>query len=138
MSMNTQNDKKGYRIYLQYILIGGAIGLYYGLFYRGPQSPPDYFMAFLLSFIAAIVTVVVRFWKKKPDFSTIFVDFLKIFGLFAAFMFGLELRKVIYEMWGKTTVTIFTTSLGVLIGLIVALRAKPEENDKDKEAKNKR
>lgn len=132
MPMNTQNQKKGYRIYLQYVLIGGAIGLYYGLFYRGPQSPPDYFMALLLSFIASVVTVVVRFWKKKPSFSKVLVDFLKIFGLFAAFMFGLELRKVIYEMWGKTTVIIFTTSLGVLIGLIVALRAKPEEKEKEK------
>lgn len=128
--MNTQSEKKGYRIYLQYVLMGGAIGLYYGLFYRGPQSPPDYFMAVLLSFIAAAVTVIVRFWKKKPSFSTILVDFLKIFGLFAAFLLGLELRKVIYELKGKTTVTIFTTSLGVLIGLIVALRAKPEEKDK--------
>lgn len=138
MSMNTQNNKKGYRIYLQYVLIGGAMGLYYGLFYRGPQSPPDYFMALLLSFIAAVVTVVVRFWKKKPDLSTILVDFLKIFGLFAAFMFGLELRKVIYEMWGKTVVTIFTTSLGVIIGLIVALRVKPGGEDNEKQAKNKR
>lgn len=130
MPMNTPSEKKGYRIYLQYVLIGGAIGLYYGLFYRGPQTPPDYFMAVLLSFIAAVVTVIVRFWKKKPTFSKILIDFLKIFGLFAAFLLGLELRKVIYEMWGKTTVTIFTTSLGVLIGLIVALRAKPEEKDK--------
>lgn len=128
--MKTPKEKKGYRIYLQYVLIGGAIGLYYGLFYRGPQTPPDYFMAVLLSFIAAAVTVIVRFWKKKPTFSKILIDFLKIFGLFAAFMLGLELRKVIYEMWGKTTVTIFTTSLGVLIGLIVALRTKPEEKDK--------
>jgi glycopeptide antibiotics resistance protein len=128
--MNTPKEKKGYRIYLQYVLIGGAIGLYYGLFYRGPQSPPDYFMAILLSFVAAAVTLIVRFWKKKPSLTEILVDFLKIFGLFAAFLLGLELRKVIYEMWGKTTVTIFTTSLGVLIGLIVALRAKPEEKEK--------
>ena len=133
--MNSKNKKKGYRIYLQFVLIGGAIGLYYGLFYRGPQTPPDYFMALLLSFIAAVVTVIVRFWKKKPEFSTILIDFLKIFGLFAAFMLGLELRKVIYEMWGKTIVTIFTTSLGILIGLVIALRAKPQDGNGEK-AKN--
>jgi len=33
---------------------------------------------------------------------------------------GLEFRKLIFEEWGKTVVTIYTTTLGMLIGLIVA------------------
>jgi hypothetical protein len=33
---------------------------------------------------------------------------------------GLELRKVIFEEFGKTVVTIYTTTLGLVIGLIVA------------------
>ena len=125
--MTTNNQKPSYRIYLQYVLIGGAIGLYYGIFFREPQTPPDFLMAFLLSFLAALVTVIIRSWKKGRSFNEILVDFAKIFAIFAVFMVGLELRKVIFELWGKTSVIVFTTSLGVLIGLIVAIRRKDDQ-----------
>ena len=132
--MTKENNKPAYRVYLQYVLVGAAIGLYYGLF-TIPDSPPDFVMALLLSFLAALVTVVIRSWKKGRTLSVILVDFAKIFGIFAAFMVGLELRKVIFDLWGKVMVAVFTTSLGVLIGLVVAVRRKddqPEENQKKK------
>ena len=119
-----ENNKNQYRIYMQFVLIGAALGLYYGVFYKGPQAPPDYFMAILLSAVAAVITVVVRSWKKKRPFKEIAVDFLKIFGMFAVFMISLELRKVIFERWGKTAVIIFTTSVGTLVGLALAIRKK--------------
>ncbi|MDY6845712.1 MAG: hypothetical protein SVP52_01080, partial [Chloroflexota bacterium] len=47
-------------------------------------------------------------------------DFLRVFIIFAVFLVGLELRKSIYEGWGKTIVTIYTTTLGRMLGLIIA------------------
>ena len=49
----------------RYILIGAGIGLYYGLFYKPSSVDPDYGIAIVLSIFAALITVVVRFWKKK-------------------------------------------------------------------------
>ncbi len=56
----TVNEIKGYRVYSQYILAGAAIGLYYGIFYRGAQSPPDYGMAVILSVLGR------RFNDSRP------------------------------------------------------------------------
>lgn len=122
--MSTTSENKGYRIYFQFVLIGAAIGLYYGLFFRTPQTEPDFVMAIILSILAALVTVTVRSWKKGRTFKAIFIDFLKILVMFTAFLVGLELRKVIYDLWGRTVVVIFTTSLGIIIGLLAAIRKK--------------
>jgi hypothetical protein len=122
--MTEQSNKPQYRIYLQYVIIGAALGLYYGLFYRGSQSSPDFVMAIILSVLAALVTVIVRSWNKKRPFPEILMDFLKMFAMFVVFLVGLELRKVIFERWGKTAVVIFTTGIGILIGLALAIRKK--------------
>ena len=122
--MTEQSNKPQYRIYVQYVIVGAALGLYYGLFYRGSESSPDYVMAIILSVIAAIVTVIVRSWKKKRSFTEILIDFLKIMAMFAVFLVGLEFRKVVFERWGKTAVVVFTTSMGLLIGLAMAIRKK--------------
>jgi len=127
--MKNSEGKTSYRIYMQYVLIGAAIGLYYGLFYRPTQTAPDFFMAILLSVAASVVTVIIRSWKKGRPFSELLIDFLKILSMFSAFMVGLEMRKVIYNQWGKTVVIIFTTTLGVLIGFIAAIRRKPDETE---------
>lgn len=122
--MASRESQQGYRIYAQWVLIGAAIGLYYGLFFQPTKSPPDFGIAAVLSFFAALVTVIVRSWKKGLSFKDILVDYLKILAMFLAFMFGIELRKIIYNLWGKTMVIVFTTSLGLLIGLLAAIRKK--------------
>jgi len=122
--MSSTSSNKHYRIYAQFVLIGAAIGLYYGIFFRSPQAEPDFVMAIILSIIAALVTVTVRSWKKGRTFKAILIDFFKILVMFMAFLVGLELRKVIYDLWGKTVVVIFTTGLGIIIGLVAAIRKK--------------
>ena len=129
--MKNREEKTTYRIYMQYVLIGAAIGLYYGLFYRPTNTAPDFFMAILLSVAASVVTVVIRSWKKGRHFSELLIDFLKILSMFSAFMVGLEMRKVIYNQWGKTVVIVFTTTLGILIGFIAAIRRKPEKTESE-------
>jgi hypothetical protein len=122
--MSSAPSNTRYRIYAQFVLIGAAIGLYYGLFFRSPQTEPDFVMAIGLSVLAALVTVIVRSWKKGHTFKAILIDFFKILVMFMAFLVGLELRKVIYDLWGKTVVVIFTTGLGIIIGLVAAIRKK--------------
>jgi len=110
----------GIRTYLIYLLVGAALGLYYGLFYKHPGTPPAYLISVVLAFLAAGVTVAVQYWKNKAPFRVMLKDFLRVFVIFAVFLVGLELRKVIFEEFGKTVVTIYTTTLGLVLGLIVA------------------
>lgn len=129
--MKTSNEKKPqpYRVYTQYILTGAALGLYYGLFYRGTSRDADYSLALFFSIAAALVTVIVRSWKKGRTFYEIILDFLKIFFFFAVFMFGLELRKLIFMIGGKTWVAVFTTAIGIILGFFASLRkiSKPDK-----------
>jgi len=119
--MKKPEQKIGIRTYLIYLLVGAALGLYYGLFYKHPGTPPaySYLMAAALALVAAGVTVAVQYWKKAP-FRDMLKDFLRVFVIFAVFLLGLELRKLIFEEWGKTVVTVYTTILGLALGLIVA------------------
>ncbi len=115
----------GYRIYSQYVLVGAAIGLYYGVFYRNTQSSPDYVMAVILAVLAGALTTAVRSWKKKKPIGTIVLDFIKITAMFLAFLLALQLKSVIEGIGGRILVIIFMTSVGILFGLIMGARRKP-------------
>ncbi|MDY6845948.1 MAG: hypothetical protein SVP52_02295, partial [Chloroflexota bacterium] len=64
------------------------------------------------AFVSATMTAGLQHWKVKAPFRVMMKDFLRVFIIFAVFLVGLELRKSIYEGWGKTIVTIYTTTLG--------------------------
>ena len=115
----------GYRIYSQYILIGAALGLYYGLTYRNPQHPPDWFTVVLLSVLAAIVSTVVRAWKKGKTSTAILLDFIKMLGMFLLYMGSLELRAVIEGIGGRAAVMGFMIMVGCIVGAIFAIQKKP-------------
>jgi hypothetical protein len=121
----TTPQPTGYRIYSQYILIGGAIGLYYGIFSRTSQAAPDFSVAILLAVLAGALTTLVRSWRKKPPFRTVAVDFIKSTAMFLVFLLALQLRAVIEAYAGRTMVIIFMTSIGVLFGLIMGISRKP-------------
>ena len=123
--MSKQQQPQPYRVYVQYILIGAALGLYYGLFYKDTPREPDYVIAVLLSILAGFVTVIVRSWKKGRSFKEMLVDFLKISLVFMVFMVGIEMRKLFMDLGGKVAVSIFTTTLGSVLGFFMALRKKP-------------
>ena len=122
--MRKVKQPQPYRVYVQYVLIGAAIGLYYGLFYNNAVRTPDYGIAVLLILVAAVVTVIVRSWKKKRNFREILIDFLKVLFFFLIFMLGLEARTFIAGLGGKVAVIVFTTTLGTLMGFLAALRKK--------------
>ncbi len=115
----------GYRIYAQYVLVGAAIGGYYGIFYRGTQAVPDFGMAVILAVVAGVLTTVVRNWKKKKTFKEIAFDFIKITAMFAAFLFALQLKPILDQWGGRVLVAIAMISLGALLGLILGITRKP-------------
>ncbi len=121
----TTQQPTGFRLYSQYVLVGGAIGLYYGIFSRGTQSSLDFSVAILLAVLAGALTTAVRSWKKKKSFGTIALDFIKITAMFLVFLLALQLRSVIEGYGGRTMVIIFMTSIGILFGLIMGISRKP-------------
>lgn len=103
----------------RFVLIGAALGLYYGIFYRTSDTAPDYGIALLLGVVAALVTVAIRFWGKKPSMSAVIKSFLLTFLFYAAFLLVLAARKWAEEWGGRAAVTVLTTLTG--IGLAYAL-----------------
>jgi len=115
-----KSKKELYRAKLiQYGLVGAALGLYYGIFYK-PGGEPDVLMAILLSAFAALVTVIVRSWRKGFSFRKIVLDFLMIFTYFAVFMLSITLRKVAYDLGGQPLVIAETLIAGTGLGLLLA------------------
>ena len=104
----------------RYILIGAAIGLYYGIFYRPTDTSPDYGIAIILSILAALVTVAVRFWGKKEPFTTIAKSFLGTFAFYAVILLTLAVRKFAEQIGGRIGVTVVTTLIGVGLAYFLA------------------
>jgi len=107
------------KIYTQYALVGAALGLYYGIFYK-PATDPDFGIAVTLSLVAALITVLVRSWKKGFPFKKIAKDFFQMFGFFLIFLLSLVFRSIAYQYGGRTAVIVETTLAGVLLGLLMA------------------
>jgi len=125
-------EVRGYRIYSQYILIGAAIGLYYGIFYRGTQTTPDYAMAVYLAVLAGVLTTAVRSWKKKKTFKMILFDFLKVTATFLVFLMALQLKPLLEKVGGRTLVIVGMTLVGTGFGLIFGMRRKTAEQPAQK------
>ena len=108
----------------RYVLIGAALGLYYGLFYKPASTPPDYGIAVVLSVLAAVVTVAVRFWKKKAPFSQLLRSFLETFLFYLVLLLTLAVRQVAEQAGGKLAVTLVTTLVGMGMGYFLAIRSR--------------
>lgn len=116
----SDNNKKLYRGKLiQYGLVGSALGMYYGIFYK-PTSESDIGTAIILSVFAALLTVLIRSWRKGFTFKKIVIDFLMIFAFFLVFMLSITLRKTAYDFGGQALVIAETTISGIVVGLLMA------------------
>ena len=102
----------------RYALTGGALGLYFGWFFRPGED-----QAFRLStilFLAILIAIVYTgffAWRQRPSFSALPFRFITTFVKAAIILAVLELRNPIYDAGGKTAVIIFTVIMGVLSGL---------------------
>lgn len=112
----------------RFLLVGAALGLYYGIFYRPSDAAPDYGIAILLSFVAAFVTVAIRFWGKKQPFSTIVKSFFWTFLFYAAFLLVLAARKLAEQLGGRAAVSVLTTVTGIGLAYLLSSRKGPFES----------
>jgi len=117
--MSTDKKTLYQRKLAQYAFVGGALGLYYGIFYK-PGTEPDVAMAILLSGFAALVTVIFRSWRKGYEFIKIVKDYLMMFLFFMIFMISITLRRTAFDMGGQPLVIAETVVSGVLLGLLMA------------------
>ena len=118
-------QKQGYRLYAHFVLVGAALGAYYGIFYRTPERAVDFSPVVLLSFVSAVVVTVIQVWKKGYPAKEMLMIFLKSFGMFFLFLAMLEARPLLEAWGGKGLVIAFTTLIGAVIGFIFGLKKKP-------------
>ena len=100
----------------RYALTGGAIGLYFGLFFR-PMREANYGYALVLAAVAAVVMTGLHVWQKRPSLTTLPRHFAITFIKAALALTLLEGRHLAYDWGGKTAVTIFTVIMGAATGL---------------------
>ncbi|HBO33465.1 MAG TPA: hypothetical protein DD636_01785 [Anaerolineaceae bacterium] len=117
--------KQGFRLYAQFVLIGAALGAYYGVFYRNPERAVDFSPVVLLSLLSAVVVTIIQIWKKGYPAKEKLMIFLKSFGMFFLFLTMLEARPLFEQWGGKGLVIAFTTLVGATIGFIMGLKKKP-------------
>lgn len=133
MKTSTKKDPVVIGTIQRYVLIGAAIGLYYGLFYRPSGTDPDYGIALILSVVAAAVTVAVRFWKKKPTFTTLIKGYLETFLFYLVLLLTLAVRQLAEQIGGRLGLTLVTTLVGIGMGYFMAIRKpSPQPNSKSK------
>lgn len=103
----------------RYTLTGGALGLYFGFFFR-PARQPSLIFALGLALLITLVMVVIKAFRERPSLPTLlkaaFLTFLKA----SLFLILLELRHPVYDYGGKVAVTVFMTLMGALAGLYYA------------------
>ncbi len=108
----------------RYILIGAGIGLYYGIFYKSSGTDPDYGIAIVLSILAALLTTVIRFWRKKEPFSVVIKYYFEMLLLYSVFLLSLAVRHLAEQIGGRFAVAVFTTLTGTFLGYFMATRKK--------------
>ncbi len=62
--MLNKKPTKEQLLYQRYVLVGAALGLYFGIFFR-PAREPSFIAAVVLSLMATAVTLLIRGLKKK-------------------------------------------------------------------------
>ena len=100
----------------RYALTGGALGLYFGLFFR-PVRTPSVALVLGLALTVAVVTAVLRAFKERPSFSSLLKGAALNFVKTAVLLALLELRHPLYDMGGKTAVSLVMTLAGAAAGL---------------------
>ena len=131
MKTSTKKDPIVIGTIQRYVLIGAAIGLYYGLFYRPSGTDPDYGIAVILSVVAAAVTVAIRYWKKKPSFTTLIKGYLETFLFYLVLLLTLAVRQLAEQIGGRLGLTLVTTLVGMGMGYFMAIR-KPSSQSNSK------
>lgn len=100
----------------RYALTGGAIGLYFGLFFR-PMRQPNLWVVLALAGLVTVVMVGIEAWRKRPSLSQLLKTAVLTFAKTFFFLLMLELRHPVYNARGRVAVAAFMTLMGALAGL---------------------
>ena len=107
-------------IIVRYILVGAALGLYFGYFFR-PVREPSIVTALILAAIAAVVTVALRWFRGvRPTLPGLLRMLFLTFISYALFLFILEGRHLAYDAGGRILTVLFTTISGAVTGAVFA------------------
>lgn len=108
----------------QYLLVGGGLGLYFGLFFR-PLREPNFALAVALALLATAVFNIPTLLKKdRPTLSVWGKTAVTTFLKFALILALLEVRHYVYDLGGRWLVAAFTTLLGAAGGWWLAQTEK--------------
>lgn len=107
------------------IWLGGALGLYFGWFFR-PVRDPSLIMALGISLVIGIVLILLNFFKREGRLT--FLQALTHFPLnvvqYFLILSVLESRHFLYDWGGRLAVLLFTGAMGVLFGIWFHWREK--------------
>lgn len=112
--MNQKGEPR--QLLTRYALTGGAIGLYFGLFFR-PVREANFGYALTLAVLVAVVMSGLHWWRKRPSLATLPRYFAVTFVKAALALILLEGRHLAFDWGGKTAVTVFTVIMGAMTGL---------------------
>lgn len=112
------------------ILVGAAIGLYYGIFYNPSANDPDYAIAILLAVLAALVTAIIRARMNKLSFREFLIDLARFALLYGVGLVTLAARTQVVKLGGRAGLIAFTTLAGVALGVLMTRRTKPNPPDR--------
>ena len=100
----------------RYALTGGALGLYFGLFFR-PVRTPSVALVLGLALTAAVALALLRALKERPSFGVLLKGAVLNFVKTAVLLALLELRHPLYDLGGKTAVSLVMIFAGAAAGL---------------------
>lgn len=100
----------------RYALTGGAIGLYFGLFFR-PVREPNLLLVLGLALLISVVMSGIRIFRDRPSLPYLLKSAASTFLKAILFLILLELRHPVFDYGGKVAVTIYMGLMGVLTGL---------------------
>ncbi|KAA3646521.1 MAG: hypothetical protein DWQ07_09930 [Chloroflexi bacterium] len=101
----------------RYVLVGIALGLYIGLFFR-PVREPNMSIALVLGVLATIVTVGFKAYREKRWPSVIEIG--RTYIQFTLFLLVFEARHIAYDYGGRVAVSVFTSVAGGVIGYLMS------------------
>lgn len=100
----------------RYVWTGGAIGLYFGFFFR-PQREANWGYALVLALLVATVLTGLHGWRERPSLKILPAFFALSFVKAALVLSLLEGRHLAFDWGGRTVVVIFTALMGAMTGL---------------------
>lgn len=106
----------GNQLLTRYALTGGALGFYFGFFFR-PARQPNLLFVLGLALLITLVMTGIKLYRERPSLPDLLKSAAGTFLKAILFLILLELRHPVYDYGGRMAVTIFMTLMGVLAGL---------------------